>query len=223
VPPSAFLKFADFVFTRARKAALAVAKHFRFDQLFGDGRAVYLHKGHGAAGTAGVKRARHKFFARAAFTVNQHTAIGGSRECDLLPQGLHGNAAAEDLVFLFELGAEAAIFVFEARVIERIARGENHFAERQRLFDEIEGSKLCGADGGFDIAVAGNHDDQRSVIAGLNLGERFDPVNFFEPHVEQNEVKAAAINQFEALLAGGDTLDFVAFVAQEGAERLAYA
>ena len=36
----------------------------------------------------------------------------------------------------------------------------NNFFEGERLFDEIEGAELGGAHGGFDGAVAGNHDDR---------------------------------------------------------------
>ena len=39
-----FLKFSDFVFAGAGEAALAVAEHFRFDQFFGNRRAVHFDK-----------------------------------------------------------------------------------------------------------------------------------------------------------------------------------
>ena len=53
---------------------------------------------------------RDQLFPRAGLAENQDTAVGGGHELDLLPQGLHRNAIADDHALGRELPLQIAIF-----------------------------------------------------------------------------------------------------------------
>ena len=89
-----FLKLAHLIFARAGEAAFAMAEHFRFDQLLGNGRAVHFHKWHAAARLLFMERASDQLLSGAAFTVNQHAPRGRRGERDLLAERFHRDAAA---------------------------------------------------------------------------------------------------------------------------------
>src|SRR5579863_7058645 len=215
------LELADLVLARAGEAAFAVPEQLRFDQLFGNCGAIHFDEGHGGSRTTGVKRARDELFARTAFAIDEDAAVGRRGQRDLLAQGLHRNADAENLVPLLEFGPQAAIFGFEAQVLERVAQHERDFVDRERLFDEVEGAQLGRADGGFNVAVSGNHHRDGRVLAGLNAFEGFEAIHLGQPDVEEHEIEAALVEQSEAFLGGGRGDDLESFVTQERAQRFA--
>jgi len=90
--------------------------------------------------------------------------------------------------------------------------------ERERLLDEIEGSKFCGANGGLDGAVTGDDDDARRLRKALNAAEGFHAVHAGEPDVEENDFDGAGGEAFEGEFGGFHGFDGVALVAQDGGE-----
>ena len=56
-----------------------------------------------------VQGVRHQFLSRAAFAENQHAAVGGCGQLQLLAQGLHGNAVADDAVRALQFLAQLAV------------------------------------------------------------------------------------------------------------------
>ena len=90
------LQLADLVFQRAGEAALAMAEQLAFDQLFGNRRAVHFDEGLAGARAGGVNRVRDQFLAGAALAENQHAAVGGGHQRQLLAQRFHRHALADD-------------------------------------------------------------------------------------------------------------------------------
>ena len=74
-----------------------MAEQLALDQVFGNGGAVHFDERLGGARAAGMNGVRHQFLAGAALAVDQHAAVGGGHQGELLPQRLHGNAFADDL------------------------------------------------------------------------------------------------------------------------------
>ncbi len=96
MPPLGLLEFAFFVGGRAGERSFVVAEEFALDEVFGDGGAVDLDESFILAQALAVDGVGDQFFAGAGLAVNENAAVGGRHEADLLAQGLHGNAVADD-------------------------------------------------------------------------------------------------------------------------------
>src|SRR5258707_1248748 len=92
---------------------------------------------------------------------------------------------------------EKLIFFLEAALLDGVADENDYAFEGERLFDEIEGAKFGGADGGFDGAVAGDDDDARRLRGALEAAEGFHAVHAGEPDVERNDVDGGGVEAFE--------------------------
>ena len=212
------LELADLVFGGAGEAAFDVAEQFGLDQLFGDGGAIHFDERLGAAQAGGVQGARDEFLAGAAFAIDEHAAVGGRGQGDLLAHGLHGNALADDVVARAEFLAQAAVFLFEAQEVDGLAHGERGGLERKRFFDEIEGAEFGGAHGGLDAGMAGDHHDHGQLPALAHEFERAEAVQAWQPDVEKHDVHRAAREPGQALFAAGHGFDGVALFGQDGGE-----
>ena len=74
--------------------AVAIAEELGLDVVLGDGGAVELDEDAIAAQALGVHGAGDEFLAGAGFAVDEHAAVGGGHELDLLAEGLDGDALA---------------------------------------------------------------------------------------------------------------------------------
>ncbi len=146
--------------------AVAVAEELAFDEIFGNGSAVQLDEDAVMARAFGVDGAGDEFFAGTGFSIDEDATIGGGHELDLLAYGLGGDAFAGDGGFESELAFVFEIFVSETACLDSIFHDDQSAFEQERLFEEVEGSKLGGFDGGFDGGVAGDDDDFGAVFGG---------------------------------------------------------
>src|SRR5580698_7425347 len=153
-----FLKLADFVLGGAGEAKHNMPKNLGLDQFLGNGRTIHFHERTFAAKAGGMKSMGDEFFASATFAVDENATVGGSGDSYLLAQRFHGHAVPDDLVTMPEFAAKQLIFFLQAPLLHGVADEHNDFLEGERLLNEIESSQFCGAHGGFDGAVAGNHD-----------------------------------------------------------------
>ena len=69
------------------------------------------------------------------------------------------------MVPLRELAGELLVVFAQAVGLDGVAQDEQGAVQRERLFEEVVGAELGGADGGLDGAVAGDHDDFGSAGA----------------------------------------------------------
>src|SRR5258708_29401033 len=183
-----FLEFADLIFGGAREAALHVPKKFGFDQLLWDGRTVHLDKQAFAAQAGGVQGARHEFLARAALAINQHAAVSRRGDRNLLPQRFHRHAFADDLIAIAQLRAQKLILFLQAPLLNGVADEHDDFFERKRLLDEIEGPELCGAHGGFDGGVGGEHCNGGTAARNPPTAQRPPGTPSLQPHPPKKEL-----------------------------------
>ena len=70
----------------AGDGAVPIAEELALDEVLGDGRAVQLDEDAVAAQALRVDGARDELLAGAGFAIDQHAAIGGRHELDLLAQ-----------------------------------------------------------------------------------------------------------------------------------------
>ena len=107
---------------------------------------------------------RDQFLARAAFAVDEDAAVGAGHERQLLPQGLHGHALADDAVAASRCRrAGGCSRASQAAVSQCVFDDHRDLLDGERLFQKIEGAELGGADGRFDVAVARNDDHHGPV------------------------------------------------------------
>ena len=81
-------------FERASERPFLHAKQFRFEQIFGDGRAVQGHERPPA--TDLMQGAGHALLAHAGLALNQHAYIGRAQPVNRLPQALRGGRTADE-------------------------------------------------------------------------------------------------------------------------------
>ena len=183
------LELAFLVGGRAGKRALAMAEQFALDQVFGNGGAVDLDE-HGVLAQAlRVDGARRQFLAGAGFAVDQHAAVGGRHQRNLLAQRLHGNAVAHDHAARLELLLEFQVLAAQPLGFDGVLQHDQRALDGERLFQEVEGAELGGAHRGLDVAVAGDHDDFGMVFALDQLLQRLQAVDAGQPDVEQDHVE----------------------------------
>jgi len=70
-----------------------------------------------------------EFLPGAALAINEYAAVGGSGDGNLLAQGFHGDAVADDLEALAELAAQYQVLLLKAALLDGIADEDDDFFE----------------------------------------------------------------------------------------------
>src|SRR6267142_5296546 len=216
-----FLKFPRFVLGGARKTALEMSEELGLDQLFRNGRAVHFYEGSLAAQACGMQRVSDEFLAGAALAINQNAAARRRSHGDLLAQRLHRHAVADHLIAMAQLGTQQLVFFFQSPLLNRVSNENNYFFKRKRLFDEIESTQLSGSHGGFDRAVAGNHDNRRRPRRRLQAAQCFEPVHSRKPNVQEHDFQIAGTGAVQRLLGGSHSFDVIALLLENRGKRFA--
>ena len=105
--------------------------------------------------------------------------------------------------------------------MERVSKREQRLVDGEWFLDEVKSPEFGGAHGGFDRAVAGDHDDDGRVLERLNLFERLKTIHRGQPDVEQYNVASVPAEELEALFAALNRLGAVALVLKDAGEGLA--
>ncbi len=217
-PPVGQLELAFLGGEGAREGAPGMAEELALDELLGDGRAVDLDEGSGRPQALGVDGPRHQLLAGAVLTEDQHPPVAGGRLGDDASEGAEGGALPYHGVALLDLLLEGAVLRLEAPLAERVLDHEQRLLEGERLLDEVLGAHAHRLDRGLDGAVAGDHDHRHLGIEGADAGQGLEPVHLRQPHVEQQQVVAPALQRLQAGLAALHRLHEVAFVAQDAGQ-----
>src|SRR5208283_2162253 len=168
-----------------------------------------------------MQRPRDEFLAGAAFAINEHAAIGGSGDGDLLAQSFHRHAVADHLVAMVKFAAQHQVFFLQAALLDSIAHEDRDLFEGERLLDEIEGAKFRGAHGGFNAAVTGDHDDGGGVGNIADAAEGFHAINAGQPDVQKDDLEITGGDAIERFFGGAHGFHNVMFVAKDGSKGFA--
>jgi hypothetical protein len=200
-----------------------IAKEFGLDVRLGDGGAVQLDEDLVAALALGVDGASDQLLAGARFAVDEHPAVGGRHETNLLAQSLDRNALAGQGRADVELALELQVFRSHAPRLDGIFEHDQRAVERERLFQKVIGAQFGGFDGGFNSAVAADDDHLRPRCDGLlvDVGEHVESVTVGQPDVEQNHVVGGVIEQHQSLGRVGRRGHSIALLAENLLERRA--
>ena len=205
-----------------REAAFHVAEQFALDQAFRDRRAVHFDERLRRARAQRVQRVRRQFLACAALAVDQHTAVGARHQRELLAQGLHGHAVADDVGRAGRRFAKLLVLEAQAAVFERVLRDQQDAIDRKRLFEEIVSAQLGGFHRRLDGAVARNHDDHGPVRLRnlLNPVQRFQTIDAGQPDIQNHQFEDGAGEEIETGFAVLHGFDLKTFVFQDAAQGL---
>ncbi len=157
------LKKLAFLVRSRRERATAMTEQLALDQVFRNGGAIHFDEHFVLARTLRVDGLRDEFLARPRFTEDEDTAVGRGHELDLLPEGFHGNALADDHASGRKLPFQVAVFQAQFLGVHRVLDQHESFVHGKRFFQEVEGAKFGGADRGFNGGVPGDDDDLGSI------------------------------------------------------------
>jgi hypothetical protein len=151
----------------------------------------------------------------------------------LLAKGFDGDGLAGDGA-LGELAGELLVVLAEVVGLDGVAEDEQGAIHGERLLEEVVGTELGGADGGFDGGVAGDHDDFRGAGARrvrdvtADGGEDVEAIGFTagaawvgEPDVEEDGLVVGIAEKLEGFGCGAGGGDDVVFLGEDGFEGLA--
>src|ERR1700728_929975 len=154
---------------------MPIAEEFGLDMVLGNCRAVQFDKDTVASKALRVDGARYQLLAGTRLTVNQHAAIGGSHQSDLLPQRFERNAFPGEHRSDAELAAKLQVLIAQSPRFDCILYYDGRAIERERFLKKIECSKLGRLDRGFDGAVPrdDHHFGSSLRMERVNLGQHF--------------------------------------------------
>jgi hypothetical protein len=124
-----------------------------------------------------VDQPGHQFLARAGRSRDQHAAVGRGDLGDQLAQGLGRRRLAHQAVGAEALHPQAAVLALEIGRFQGALDHQQQAIGLERLFQELVGPALDGADGGLDVAVARDHDHRQVGVQGLDHVEQLQPVH----------------------------------------------
>ena len=117
--------------------------------------------------------------------------------------------------------AQPPVLLLEGALFERVFHRDHHAVAPQRLFEKIEGAGAGGFHRVGDRGVAGDHDDRRGDLAGLQFAQQVDAAGVGQPHVHQEQIDAGPFGKGAHLGGGADGVHLIALALQNHAQRAA--
>ena len=156
-----------------------MAEQLAFDQLFRNRRAVHFDERLRRARAGRVNRVRDQFLAGAAFAEDQHAAVGGGHQRQLLAQRLHRHAFADDAQLGVSVPRNRCSSSSSRRCCTALLITTVTFSMVSGFSKKIERAQLGGLHGGFDGAVAGDDDHFGAIGEGnfLNARQRLQAIH----------------------------------------------
>ncbi len=140
-----------------------------------------------------VDHARHQLLARARRAGDQDAAVGRRDLDDHLAQLLGRLGMADQAVRRQGLHAQAAVLPAQGGRLQGALHDQQQAVGLERLLQEVIGAALDGADGGLDVAVAGDHDHRQVGIELLDHVEQLQAVHAAALHPDvQDEQRGLA-------------------------------
>ena len=166
---------------------------------------------------------RDHFLARARRAGDQHPAVGRGDLGDHLAQLLGGQRPADQPIGGQGLGAQAAVLAAQAGRLDGPLDHQQQPVGLERLFEELVGPALDGADRGLDVAVAGDHDHRQIAVERLDQVEQLQPVHApaLHPDVEDDQGRLAGANGQQGLFGVGRGSHRIAFIGENAGDEFA--
>jgi len=207
----------------ARLRAVPIAEQLSLNVSLGDGRAVQLHKNTIPPQALGMNGAGNQFLARARLAVDEHPAVGGSHQPNLLPQRLHRNACAGEHRAHAELTLEFEVFRPQPPCLHCVLEHDQRAIQRKRLLQKVVRTELGGLHRGLNGAVAADDHHLRPHLHRqlVHIGQHIQSIPIGKPDVEQDHVIGRVLNQHHRFAGGGGAGHAIALFAQNLFQRSA--
>ena len=114
--------------------------------------------------------------------------------------------------------AQGLVFPAQLAHFQRMLDKQEDLFQRQGLFDEIMRPAPQRAHGGFNIAVAGNHDHGHIRKAQLEQIQRLHPVHARQPDIEKDHVGRGGFGLLQPFLGGGSLFHRIALIFKYAAQ-----
>ncbi len=134
---------------------------------------------------------------------NHDAAVGRRNALDLGPELIGDRRGTQKFGRIARALAQVTHLTAQVRGFKRAGCNEEQAVGLERLLDIVIGTALDGADGRFDVAVTGDHDDRQIrmlLLDGIEQCKAVKPAAL-QPDIEENQARAALRNRIEALVA----------------------
>ena len=170
-----------------------------------------------------VQMASGKLFARARGPDDHDPAVGGRDLLDRLAELVDRRRTADHADRHGRERLQVADLALEARGFERPVSDQHQTVGLEWLLDEIVGAALYGGDGGFDVAMAGDHHHRHFRVLLLDGIEQLQAVEpaALEPDVEEQKVGAARLDLVQGGIAVARGAGGVAFILEQARDQFA--
>ena len=175
------------------------------------------------ARAGGVQQASRRLLTRSRGTDDHHSAVGGGDLGDRRAQGLDRRRASDEAVRHDRLSPKPAVLALEVRRFQRALQQQQEPVGLERLLKEVIGAPLDGAHGGFDVAVAADHDHRQVFVEAFEHVEQLQPVHAAagHPDVEDDAGRLARADAGKRGVRIARRSDRIAFVLAECRRQLA--
>ena len=174
---------------RPSESAALVAEQFAFQQRFRNGRAVDGDEGRVGPIAVLVEGAGDQLLAGARFTADEHVHRLGSDTANLLVDGLHGGALANQGVPGGAGFAQENGFGHEAIAGHRPADQIEQPRHVERLEQIIVRAEFRRLNGRFSSAEGGNEDDGQTRLRGVQLANQVQAVQSGQPQIGDDDIE----------------------------------
>ena len=136
---------------------------------------------------------------------------------------LCGGGAADETVRRQRLHLQSTVLALQRRLLQRSLDHQQQPIGLEWLFQEVVGAALDGADRGFDVAVAGNHDHRQVGVEPLDQVKQFQPVHAAagHPDVEHQQRGLAGSQAGQRRLGIGGRAHLIALILQDARHQFA--
>lgn len=199
------------------------AEQFYFHTFRRDGRGVQVDEWPLGTGRQGMDRPRREFLARAGRAGDHDAAVGRRDTFDGLAQVVHRQRCAEQFGAFRRALAQVGNLAPQLGCFKRPFGDKDQSVRLERLFDEIIGAAADGRNGGFDVAVTGNHDHGDIGMATLDLiqkGKTVEPAAL-HPDIQKDQAGNAIVDRRQCAVGIGGNTGLVSLVAQYSCNKLA--
>src|SRR5215203_1668915 len=161
--------------------------------------------------------ARRQFLARARRARNQDTGVRGRYAVYCLTKLIHHGRMPGYSARLYRARSKVADLPFQTGCFESAFGDEHEAIGFERLLDEVVSTSLNRGNGGFDVAVAGNHNDRQIGMLRLDEVQDLEPVEAatLQPYVKEDEVRPPSLDCPECFIRRAGSTCPVAFVLED--------